>query len=165
MKTAVRYGIFVGLASFLWIMAEYWLGFRTTDFGTHLITSLFSIIILIAGILVALYAQKASQKGKYTFSNGFLTGIGVAFIAGLIMVAGQYLYIGVIDTDYPERAKSWSTYVQVLDGVPPEEARANTAYGAWKHNIHSIAWRQVPLFLVQGAIISIGASALVMRKK
>jgi len=164
MKTAVKYGLIIGLLSFAWLMAEYFLGFRTDNFGTHLTTAPFVVGALVVAIVGAIYTTKNERGSGYGFKQGFITGVVVAVIAGAVMTVGQYVYY-FVDPDYANRAKAWSTYVQVLDGTPLEEAKANTQDGAWKHNTNVKALGQIPLFLLQGALISVVASPIVTRKK
>jgi hypothetical protein len=165
MKTAIKCGIAVGIGSFLWILVEYRLGFRTRDFDRHLITSLFSVIVLIGGIIAAINVNKRQLGSKYGFKQGVGTGLLVSLVAGVIMVFGQYTYLGFIDKNYTRRAQAWSAYIQVLDGQTIEEARTNTDDGAWKYNIHVRALGQIPMFLVQGLIISAIAAPIITRKK
>lgn len=165
MKLSMKYGLLVGLGSFAWLLAEYFLGYRTTKFDIHLTTSLFAVIILIVGIVLAVAARRAQQGKAFRFKDGLITGLGVSLVAGIIMVAGQYVYLGVIDKGYANRAKAWSTYILVLDGDSLETAKAKTADGAWKQNIHAKALSQIPLFLVQGAIISTVVSAVTIRRR
>lgn len=164
MKLAIKYGVLVGLGSFAWIMAEYFLGFRTTHFGTHLTTSLFAVVVLALGVALAIGYRRQQLGSRFTFGSGFWTGLGVSLVAGLVMVAGQYLYLQVVDPTYLDRAEAWSTYVQVLDGTPFETAKANTANDSWKYNANVRAFGQVPYFLVQGAVVS-GIISLVATKK
>lgn len=165
MKLIVRCGILVGLGSFAWILAEYFVGFRTTDFSTHLTTSLFTIAVLIVGIVLAVYYRRSQLGNRFSFRSGFMTGLGISLVAGLVMVFGQYIYLGVIDPGYLERAQDWSAYIQVLNGQTVEQASASTADNAWKYNIHVRALGQVPYFLIQGVVVSAIVSPLAVKRK
>jgi hypothetical protein len=165
MKLAVRCGIAVGLGSFLWLLAEYWLGFRTDNFGQHIQTAPFAAVVLIAGIMTAVYLNRLHEGREYRFKDGFMTGMWVSLIAGIVMFFGAYIYYGIIDTEFQARAKNWSTFVQVQGGASFQEASTNSEQGAWKHNTHVRAFSQLPLFLIEGAIISAVASAIITRKK
>lgn len=165
MKLVLKYGGLVAVGSFAWLLMEYFLGYRTAKFDVHLVTSLFSVVVLLTGVILAIRARKGQLGTAFRFRYGFVTGLGVSLVAGFLMLFGQYIYFGIIDPDYADRAKAWGTYVLVLDGQSLEEAKASTEEGAWKHNIHVRAFGQIPLFLVQGAIISAITSAVVARKR
>lgn len=165
MKVAVRCGVVVGLGSFLWLLCEYWFGFRTTNFGQHIVTSPFSVIVLIAGIAAAIYLTRMRAGSSYQFVDGFKTGMVVAAVAGVLMLVGSYVYYGLIDREFQQRAHDWAAYVEVKSGTSLEQATADADKGAWKHNMHVRAWSQVPLFLVEGAVVSTVTSAVMTRKK
>lgn len=165
MKTAVKYGVLVGIGSFFWIMLEYWLGYRTGRFNVHLTTSLFSWIVLLGGIVALVYGERTRRGREYSFKKAWYASLVLSLVAGVIMVFGQYLYLGVIDKNYLRRAQTWGTYIQVVDGVDLEEAKANTADGAWRRNMHVRALGQIPQYLLWGGIFGAGASAVITRKR
>lgn len=165
MKIAVKCGLAVGFGSFLWMLFEYWLGFRTTNFGQHLITAPFAVVVLIAGVSLAIYLSQLRTSRPYTFKDGFKTGMVVSAVAAVVMFFGAYLYYGVIDRNFQQRAENWAVYVETTAGTPVDQAKQDAASGAWKHNMHVRALSQIPLFLVEGAVVSAIASAVATRKK
>jgi len=165
MKLVSKYGALVALGSLAWILAEYLLGFRTSDFGTHLVTSLFSVVVLILGILFAMRYRKQQLGSRFTFKTGFVTGLSVSLVAGVLMVVGQYVYLGVLDRDYLDRAAAWGAYVQVLDGKDLADGRASIDENAWKYNMNVRALGQIPYFLAQGAVVSSIAAIVMVKKK
>lgn len=165
MKLSLKYGVLVGLGSFAWLLAEYFLGYRTNDFGIHLTTSLLSVVILIAGIILAINYRRRQLKNRFSFGSGFMTGLGVSLVAGLVMVVGQTIYLKAVDPDYLKRAQAWSTYVQVIDDTPLQTAQSNTADDDWKYNADVRIFGQIPYFLVQGAVISAVVSLIAVKKK
>lgn len=168
MKLSIKYGSLIAAGSFLWLVCEYLMGFRTTNFNVHIITWIIVPLVLSAlGLVLAIRERKTQLGPAFHFKQGFITGLAVSFIAGLLMVFGQYIYLRVIDTGYIDRAKSWSSYIEAIDGISMEESDRSSARESksLEYNLLSRSMSELLHFLVQGAVVSSVISAVIIRKK
>lgn len=111
MKSFIKYGLWTGVVSGLWALVTFkvigWL--NTVAFHGRLpatnvrsIGGLFSIVILVLGIALAIGEVRRQNAGLLTYGQAVKTGVLVACIVALIMGVFALLYCTVINPGYTD---------------------------------------------------------------
>lgn len=133
-KTALRYGLFTGLALSLWLLMEFYLGFRTTNFGVHLWTNLIiNPAIFLVGIVLAFRALQKSAK--INFITGLKLTLLFGLISGLVLAAFNFFYLTVIDPGYTERIQNFVHYIRGLENSNWYELEAEFKQNSWQYSL------------------------------
>jgi len=107
-KTEIKWGlIFMGI-SMLWMLLERLTGLHSTHIDKHPIYTNFFAIVAIAVYVFALRDKKAGDlQGKMSYREGFLSGVMISVVVGLLTPLGQVLTAYVISPHYFENAISY----------------------------------------------------------
>lgn len=133
-KTTLRYGALTGLVLGVWLLLEFYLGFRTTNFGVHLWTNLIvNPLIFLTGIVLTFRAVQKTTK------ISFLTGLKITLLFGLVSGAAWALlnlfYLTVVDPEYIERIQSFVHYISGLENHNWYQLEAEFKQNAWQYSL------------------------------
>ena len=90
MSRELRYGLIAGFITVIWMSLGYYFGWEKSDMGKY--APFVSLIILaVAVYLTVLFKRDKDSDGAIGFKEGFVAGISVSFVVG--MMVGLYLLI------------------------------------------------------------------------
>lgn len=88
MSRELRYGLIAGFITVIWMSLGYYLGWQKSEMGRY--APFVSLIILaVAVYLTVLFKRDKDSDGAIGFKEGFVAGISVSFVVG--MMVGLYL--------------------------------------------------------------------------
>ncbi|NQT61467.1 MAG: DUF4199 domain-containing protein [Candidatus Marinimicrobia bacterium] len=104
-KTEIKWGlIFMGV-TLVWMLLERLTGLHSTDIDKHATYTNFFAPIAIAVYVFALRDKRATDlDGKMTYKEGFLSGVVISLIVGVLSPFGQLITAYVISPHYFENA-------------------------------------------------------------
>lgn len=133
-KTALRYGALTGLALGIWLLLEFYLGFRTSNFGVHLWTNLIvNPAIFLAGMVLAFRALQKSEK--INFLSGLKLTLLFGLASGLVWAAITFFYLSVVDPEYIGRIQSFVHYIRGLENHNWYQLEAEFKQNAWQYSL------------------------------
>lgn len=101
MKTTYLWGLIGGGSAFLWLIAEYVLGFHTWRNAQQAVVTNFELLIPLwcawAGLT---QVKKRDYNGVITFTQVVKEGFVIAAISAVIAAVGVLIYLGVINPQY-----------------------------------------------------------------
>src|SRR5258708_2644803 len=111
MKPFVKYGLWTGIVSGLWGLVSFttvsWLNraffhesIPATDIRSY--SGLFSILILVVGIYMAMKQARLRAGGVLTYGQAVKTGVLVACVTGVLVAFFSWLYCTVINPGYTD---------------------------------------------------------------
>jgi hypothetical protein len=130
MKLFVKYGLWTGVVSGLWGVVSFtfvgWLN-RTilngsipaTDIRSY--SGLFSILILVVGIYLAMKQAKLKTGGILTYGQAVKTGVLVAAVTGLLVAGFSWLYCAVLNPGYSDFMVQDTGRTLTAAGKTPQE--------------------------------------------
>lgn len=92
MRDSLWIGLGVGVATGLWMWAEYALGLHTVHADVGRVTGFFSIVFPVAGMIWALRRVR-TKAGRLTFRTGLPHALLVSVAAALAMAVMSTIYI------------------------------------------------------------------------
>ena len=97
----IKWGIIFAICGLLWMMMEKALGWHDELIEKHAIYTNFFAIIAIAVYIVALLDKRKNYyKGKMTWLQGFLSGIGITIVVAVLSPLTQYITSTIITPEY-----------------------------------------------------------------
>jgi hypothetical protein len=121
---AIRYGILTGL---IWVIVDFL--FRAT--GLSFKYSLYlpaSLLVYIAGIILAHRYFKQQNGGYMSYGQGVLIVLMLSLISGTMSGLFNYLYVNFIDPEYALRMRTdMEAWMSTLPGVQDEQIEKSMA--------------------------------------
>jgi|WetSurMetagenome_2_1015567.scaffolds.fasta_scaffold212456_2 hypothetical protein len=144
-KTAMTYGLYIGIASIIYTVILYAMGQTFNQYLGYL-----SLIIVIGGIVLAQLNHRKLNGDVLTYGQGVGLAVTTMLFAGILTAIFTYLLYAVIDTDL---------YQQYLLFVEEKTTAKLTAKGTLSEEQISQAIElgkkfQTPVILAIGGIIS-----------
>ena len=99
-STILNYGLYMGITSILLALIKYASGMM---YEQEFYSGIAGFIVLITFIILGIKKHKADNNGLITFGQSIKVGLGVTFIATLIIVAYYALFAMVIEPEFMER--------------------------------------------------------------
>lgn len=97
----MRWGLIIGILSFLWLIGEYVFGLHTTHVHLHPYITNFALLIPIIGSVIATRQIRAHVfQGTASFKELLRHGLAIAVIATACGIVGQLIYHMVINPNY-----------------------------------------------------------------
>ena len=118
---AIRYGIILGVISTV-INLGLIVGGVSTDPTISAVSSVGSIIISIAFMVVVFNTFKRGNEGYMEFKDGFKGGTLLMVISGVISTLVQYVYIAFIDPDYMKNIRAQAEEQMLQNPQATEES-------------------------------------------
>lgn len=122
-----------GLVMGLWLILEYYLGFRTTNFAVHLYTNFLNPAFVLIGLVITFLQVAKGQTLK--FLDGLKITVIFALICGLIYSLSYLFYYQVIDPGYIERIRSFFHYITALENPNWYEVEEQFNKNAWQYGL------------------------------
>ena len=156
----LNYGLYMGGASILVSLIKYATGMQ---YEQEWYSGLIGLIILIAFIILGIKKHKFDNGGFISFGKAIKVGLGITFIATLLIIAYYAIFSMVIEPDFMERTIDaqkvvWADSFGMTEGQI-EESEVNTR----KYFYLSLFGGVLIMNLFLGGIISLIAAA-VMKK-
>jgi hypothetical protein len=130
MKSFVKYGLRTGVVSGIWLLGSFillsWLNQKYFHPGIpeariRGYSGLFSILILVIGIYVAMKQVKIKNGGVLAYGQAVKTGILIGLITGVIVGSFGFLYCTVINPGYTEFMVNDARNALLAAGKTPQE--------------------------------------------
>ena len=116
-STGIRYGILLGLVSFVYFIALNLVGMDATQGWAR-----WASLLLNLGLMVLAHLYYRDHGNGYM---SFAQGVGISFwlglVAGTIAVSGTLLYIEFVDTGYMERLADMQRLAMEEQGLSEEQ--------------------------------------------
>src|SRR4051812_44895440 len=91
MKPETKYGLLIGAAYCLWILADFALGFHTRRFDLGERADYFSCIIPFA-LLTMLLLNRRRERGGITVAQGTMSGAQASLVGGIVLYLFMFVY-------------------------------------------------------------------------
>ena len=126
-STILNYGLYMGGASILVALIKYGTGMQYTQ---EWYSGLIGLLILITFIVLGIKKHKFDNGGFISFGKALKIGLGITFIATLIIIIYYVLFSMVIEPDFMEKTIEaqkvvWADSFGMTEGQI-EDAVANT---------------------------------------
>jgi Mn2+/Fe2+ NRAMP family transporter len=100
-KIEIKWGVIFTIVALLWMVFEKLLGWHDEHIDKHYIyTNFFSIPAVLVFVFALLDKRKNFYKGKITWLEGFLSGLGISIIVAILSPLSQYITSEVITPEY-----------------------------------------------------------------
>lgn len=118
----IKWGIIFTVVTLLWMWVEKLLGWHDEHIGKHPVYSLFFAIPAILMYVFALLDKRKNHfKGKMTWPQGFITGLGVAVVVAILSPLTQYIVSEIITPEYFENAISHAVEIRGMEMAQARE--------------------------------------------
>jgi drug/metabolite transporter (DMT)-like permease len=98
MQTELKYGFVIGVLMIAGLYAEYYTGVSHSLAGGS--PALSGIAFLIIGIVLGMREKRMDSKEGFTYTQYLLSGVVIAFVAGVLFGGYSFFYGRFIDPDY-----------------------------------------------------------------
>lgn len=165
-RPEIRYGLIIGIAVSLYILAEYLLGFHTKYLNIGRYTGYISTLIPIIGLYYAVKTKRLqSSTQTITFKTAFLTGLLTSILASVIISAFFYIYNTRINSSWMDKAIAEEKKAMQKQGLKDKEIDENIKQ---LKAVYSPQAQLTGVFIgttINGAILSLIIAAIAARKK
>ncbi|GEP44947.1 DUF4199 domain-containing protein [Brevifollis gellanilyticus] len=100
-QTAVKWGLYIGLANLVWLYMAYYLGLHTSGVMTFQFAMLVWLIITITGFVLCLRAVRR-RNPALTYLEGVKAGAVAALVSVIISTMAQIGYVKVVHPEWSE---------------------------------------------------------------
>ncbi len=122
----VNNGVILGVASVILSLVMYATG---NYLNPHWINSVASIMLFIGLIVLGTKQFKEANNGLLTWQQGVKIGVGIAIIAGLIVVIYNYIFMTVIEPDFIEKVTAIQNEKMLEQGLSEKQIEAANEMG------------------------------------
>lgn len=149
----LRYGIIIGLAGIGYVVAQYLLGFHTTNFKAGQMAGYFAIAIPVVGLYFAVKEKVEIADGKrYGNKEGFGIGLRISAISSILTAIFGYIYNTFINPAFVDQAIVMMRDDLASKGVIPEQIERQVAMIKLLEGPLSIPLNVLSLTLLGGII-------------
>lgn len=152
-KTAAKWGLFIGVANMVWLYLAYYIGLHTSGIMVFQIFMLVWVVITIAGFILALRAIKRQNPAL-----GYLAGVGAgaiaAIVSALVAVAAQVGYYRVIHPAWPEYMAGQTREHFTAMGLPPADVDNMVEQARGTFTLTNYAITSAATALIFGVVLS-----------
>jgi hypothetical protein len=99
-KSALYWGVISGVASIILSVLLYVINFTPSSFGKMGLTLLFSLVLFIVILVIALKSYRNSLGGAMTYGQAFKFGFFVILISTAISSLYSFIFLKFIDPEY-----------------------------------------------------------------
>ncbi|MEI8133678.1 MAG: DUF4199 domain-containing protein [bacterium] len=119
MKNFLKWGLYITGLNVVMMLIGYAAGWTVTPTGrtVGLISMLLSLGILYMGIK----ERKSTDPAEFTFGKGFVEGLLISLVAGVIFAVFMYIYSEYINPEMLEYAKSEAYKSMAAQNMPKEQ--------------------------------------------
>jgi hypothetical protein len=163
MKTALRWGLGIGLVNMLWLYLAYYLGLHTNGIYVFQIFMLMWLLITVAGYVLALRAAKRENL-SLTYLGGLAVGVGVAVVSAAIAVVAQIGYFKFVHPEWPTVMAQQTREHFTAQGLSAEEVDLRVDESRQVFTLTNYAVTSAITALVVGSVLS-GIIMLFLRRR
>jgi hypothetical protein len=152
-KTALKWGLIIGLANLVWLYLSYYAGLHTNGLLVFQLVPLVWLLITLAGYVLALREVKRQQP-ELRYWAGVRTGLLIAVICAVIAVLIQIGYHTVIHPAWPEYMTQQTRAYFSAQGLPQTQVEEQVAQARQTFALSSYATQSALSALVAGSLLS-----------
>lgn len=153
-KTELKWGVIFSVMGLIWLTLEYLVGLHGRFIGWHpYLTNLVAIPSVIIMVL-AILEKRRVLRGKITFNQAFLCGLGVSLVVAVLSPITQIIFHRLINPGFFENA--------IRYGV--EHGMATLTEAQAFFNLQSYMLQSVFAAVVIGSITSLVIAAMIKKE-
>ena len=152
-KTAAKWGFFVGVANMVWLYLAYFIGLHTSGIMVFQIFMLVWLVVTVAGFILALRAIKR-QNPAISYLGGVGAGAIAAIVSALVAVAAQVGYYRVIHPAWPEYMAGQTREHFTALGLPPADVDKMVEQARGTFTLTNYAITSAATALILGVVLS-----------
>lgn len=101
MKVSVKYGIYIGIASAIWMYLEYVLGFHRSAIGQF--TGFLAVVLLILGVFFSIKTTRDRENsGVISMKDAIKSGTISSLVASIIIAVSTFIYYQFVNPGFIE---------------------------------------------------------------
>jgi len=118
----IKWGIIFTIVMLFWMWMEKLLGWHDEHIDKHrFYTLLFAVPAILIYVLALLDKRKNHFKGKMSWVQGFITGLGITIVVAILSPLTQYIISEIITPNYFENAIAHAVENEKMDLVFAKE--------------------------------------------
>jgi len=153
MKTALRWGLYIGLANLVWLYLAFYLGLHTSGIGVFQVFMLGWFLLTLTGFILALRAVKR-ENPALSYWGGLAAGAVAAAVSAVVAVAMQIGYYTAIHPEWPEYMAGQTRQHFTAEGMPAAEVETMVEQARGTFSLGSYAIASAATALVTGVVLS-----------
>lgn len=162
--TEIKYGLIIGFGIIAWMLTEYFAGFHTTKLHIGEYSGYFSALIPLVFLFRGVKELRdRSLGGKMSFSQGFIAGFRISFIASVMISLFLLLYIQVIHPDWISLGLEYQRGKMQAEGLSEQEILNNIDLMKNRFSASTMMLAAFLGTLIQGSVLSAIYSAILKR--
>jgi hypothetical protein len=156
----VNNGAILGVASIIFSLVLYASG---NHLPPHWSASVVSLVLFVVLIVIGTKQFKAANGGFLTWGEGVKIGVGIAVLAGLIVVIYNYFFANYIEPDYMAQLMEIQNQAFLDQGMTEEQIEATNAMTSAFQSPGVMAAVGIISYAIGGFIVS-AITAAIMKK-
>ncbi len=164
MKSEIRSGVAIGVAGFLWLLLEFFLGFHTTRIDYQPFITWLSIVIPIVGIYWAMKAKRDRYyAGRISFIQALKTGLIITVVMSIVSPLLSFMYVSVINPLYLSTMLAHNR--MMLDGlnISPADKDGMLQELIQQFSLSAYLLKSILIAAISGTLLSIITAAVMNR--
>jgi hypothetical protein len=157
MKNFLKWGIYAAVANIALQLIIYATGLSTQDTGRQL--GWLGMAIGIAIMFFGIKEKKSEDPGGFTFGRGWVEGLLISLIAGVIVAVFTFIYLDMINPEMLDFARSQAE--AGMKTMPKENYDQAQKMMGWMFSPSSFAIMTLFTYAIGGAILSLIIAAVV----
>ncbi len=152
-RTAAKWGLFIGLANLVWLYLAFFIGLHTNGIMVFQIFMLVWLALTVIGFILALRDVKRSSP-----EIGYLSGVGAgtvsAAVSAIVAVVAQVGYFTVVHPAWPEvMAQQTEAHFRSL-GMSPMQIEQMVSQSRRSFTLSNYAISSAATALILGIVLS-----------
>jgi hypothetical protein len=152
-KTALKWGLMIGIANLIWLYLAYYLGLHTSGIWVFQVFMLGWLILTLAGFILALRAVKR-QNPTLNYLGGVGAGAAAAVVSALVAIVMQVGYYKVIHPEWPQFMAEQTRTHFTAQGMPTERVEQMVEQARSTFTLANYAVTSAITALVTGIVLS-----------
>jgi hypothetical protein len=152
-KTALAWGLYIGLANLTWLYLAYYLGLHTSGIWVFQAFMLGWFLLTLAGFVLALRAVKR-QDPSVGYAGGLGAGVLAALVSAFVAVAAQVGYFTVVHPAWPDVMAEQTRDHFTSQGASAEEVERVVEQARGHFTLTNYAVQSALTALVTGVVLS-----------
>lgn len=153
LKSALLWGLYIGLANLVWLYAAYYLGLHTNGIMVFQVFMLGWFLLTLGGFILALRAIKR-EKPTLGYREGLGYGAAAAAVSALVAVLMQLGYYKVIHPQWPEVMAEQTRNHFTAEGLAESEVAKRVEESRGSFTLTNYAIASAMTALVTGTVLS-----------
>ncbi|MGJ8742887.1 DUF4199 domain-containing protein [Polaribacter sp.] len=158
----VKNGVMLGVASIILSLVMFATG---THLDPHWSNSLISAALFIGLIFLGTKQFKEANNGFMSWGEGVKVGVGIAIVAGLIVVVYNYIFMNFISPDFMSQMMEIQNQKLLESGMTEEQIEATNEMGKKFQSPAIMAAMGIIGYAIGGFIIAAITSAIMKKSE